>query len=485
QFYFLEGITCSGRSSSKGMSYRLQPENFIFDVGATGIIPKDSLPLNFYLGYLNTKLIAYIINCLNPTVNTSEGDVRRIPFVEPTKDQIGIVARVVEKNIKNKKDIYRYSLLDINKSNEILINFSGLTPRDRVKSYLDFENCLHTEILINEAFINKVIFKIYNLSPDDELMILNSEGLPVGDYPVLKEAKDAFLGQLQNPLTEVSEHIVNIAVTTFDEQQIREIKEGFSTLYQSNNDLEEFCIRHQVNPINVWYWFRETNTVPAARASEIALEFLADAIRTLLLQDDDSIIPLVGLPGEEALSQRLEQHCLQNGFTAAQYMQLDSLLGRSINEYLEHHFFNQLSNHLNLFMYLPKTPFIWHLSSGQHQGFEAYILIYKWNRDSLFKLKSQYISQRVQNLEYRQIQLQDINTAQAQTEKEKIRLQLHEIETFKTKIDELIAEGYDPKLDDGVGKNIAPLQKKGLLRAEVLKSAGRNSQLEKYLNADW
>jgi hypothetical protein len=132
-------------------------------------------------------------------------------------------------------------------------------------------------------------------------------------------------------------------------------------------------------------------------------------------------------------------------------------------------------------MYLPKTPFIWHLSSGQHQGFEAYILIYKWNRDSLFKLKSQYIAQRVQNLEYRQITLQDVNTAQAQAEKETIRLQLQEIKLFITKIDELIAEGYDPKLDDGVGKNIAPLQKKDLLRAEVLKA----NQLTKYLNADW
>jgi hypothetical protein len=62
---------------------------------------------------------------------------------------------------------------------------------------------------------------------------------------------------------------------------------------------------------------------------------------------------------------------------------------------------------------------------------------------------------------------------------------LQEIKLFTTKIDELIAEGYDTKLDDGVGKNVAPLQKKGLLRAEVLKSAGKNSQLEKYLNADW
>ncbi|MBB3837659.1 hypothetical protein FHS57_001656 [Runella defluvii] len=65
-----------------------------------------------------------------------------------------------------------------------------------------------------------------------------------------------------------------------------------------------------------------------------------------------------------------------------------------------------------------------------------------------------------------------------------IRLQLQEIETFAKKTDEFIAECYDPKLDDGVGKNIAPLQAKGMLRAEVLKSAGKNSQLQKYLNAD-
>jgi hypothetical protein len=45
----------------------------------------------------------------------------------------------------------------------------------------------------------------------------------------------------------------------------------------------------------------------------------------------------------------------------------------------------------------------------------------------------------------------------------------------------ICTEGYDPKLDDGVGKNIAPLQKKGLLRADVLKAP----QLTKYLNADW
>ena len=144
-------------------------------------------------------------------------------------------------------------------------------------------------------------------------------------------------------------------------------------------------------------------------------------------------------------------------------------------------FFKSLSDHLNLFMYLPKTPFIWHLSSGEHQGFEAYISIYKWQRDSLFTLKTQYLSKRQENLEYRLIQIADSNTAQAQNEKETIRLQLQEITEFTKKIDTLIADNYNPKLDDGVGKNIAPLQKLGLLRCDVL----NKKQLDKYLKAEW
>jgi len=486
EYYFQPGITFT-KSGSKGPSFRILEGNEIFDSGSPSIFLKSesSISKEYLIGFLNSTLSIYILDCLNPTVNTTQGDIKRMPFVFASGSIKGIISILASKNIESKKQLCSYRIIETNYEKSPLIAFNGAALKDRVLEYLNFENAQHTQVLVNEAIINELIFEVYELSDADREQVEAKMGFSVGSLAVFKEAKDAFLAQLQNTIADVTEHIQNLPIITFDEQRVREIKEAFATLYQSNNDLEEFCIRHQVNPINVWYWFKEANTLPAARASDIALEFLADAIRNLLQQDDDGIIPLVGLPGEEALSQRLELHCLQNGFTAAQYMQLDSLLGRSVNEYLEHHFFNQLSNHLNLFMYLPKTPFIWHLSSGQQQGFEAYILIYKWNRDSLFKLKSHYISHRVQNLEYRQITLQDVNTAQGQSEKETIRLQLQEIKLFVPKIDELIAEGYDPKLDDGVGKNIAPIQKKGLLRAEVLKSAGKNSQLDKYLNADW
>lgn len=62
----------------------------------------------------------------------------------------------------------------------------------------------------------------------------------------------------------------------------------------------------------------------------------------------------------------------------------------------------------------------------------------------------------------------DISTANGQLEAAELKDQLKELKVFAEKIDQLLASGYDPKLDDGVGKNIAPLQKAGLLSYEVL-----------------
>ena len=97
------------------------------------------------------------------------------------------------------------------------------------------------------------------------------------------------------------------------------------------------------------------------------------------------------------------------------------------------------------------------------------------------RLRSVYLENRERSLVNRRSDLSDNESAEAQNEKNRIFKQLKEIEAFKNKIDELLAEGYKPILDDGVGKNIAPLQKKGIVPYEVL-SAG---QLKKYLNADW
>lgn len=482
--YFLEGVTyCS--SGSKGTSFRYMPSNHIISGAGPGVLPNDYTNIYYTLGFLNSKLSFYIADCLNPTVNTTQGDLKRIPFVKPPQLLENSISAIAIENVTIKKQINSFKIIETNYAQNPILAYTDAALKDRLLAYLNEENTLLTQVLLNEAVINELIFKVYELSAVDVQQVESKIGKPVGELPVLVAARKTYL--LENSIEQeiVKTHITNLTTIEFEVQQVHSITSEFDSLYQSNNVLEEFCIRHQINPINVWYWFKESKVLPQARAAEIALEFLADAFRTILMADEDGIVPLVGLPGEPRLMDRFEEYCFSKGFTSAQIMQLDGLLGRPLNEYVEHYFFKNFSDHLNLFMYLPKTPFIWHLSSGTHQGFEAYIIIYKWNRDSLYKLKSSYLSKRSESLNYRKQQIDDSTSAQAQTEKETIRLQLQEIEIFEAKIDALITEGYNPKLDDGVAKNIAPLQNKGMLKAEVLKSAGNNSQLQKYLNADW
>ncbi|WBA82835.1 BREX-1 system adenine-specific DNA-methyltransferase PglX [Endozoicomonas sp. GU-1] len=484
KFYFKEGITFA-KSGSKGASFRYMPENTIIDSGSPGIYSNIYDNLNYAIAFLNSKLAFYILSCLNPTVSTQVGDVERIPFVIPPKKLESKVQLISRRCIDIKKHLCKFSLFEQLFEKSPLLTFQQSEFKTRIKGFLNHENYFSTQILINEALINEIIFKIYNLTEHDETMVIEKEGPCVGSLPINSEARDAFMTELDASnifsLHLIADYLEKLPVKDFEEEERASIENRFSTLYQSNNNFEEFCIRYQVNPINIWYWFKQISTIPKQRMNILSMEFLADMIREILMKDEDGIIPLVPNAGEKVLLDRIEETFQEKSFTSAQYSSFDSVLGRPINDYINKYFFEELTEHLNLFQYLPKTPFIWHLTSGPEQGFDCYIIIYKWNRDKLMRLRSVYIENRERALANRQSDLSDNESAEAQNEKARIFKQLKEIDTFKKKIDELLAEGYNPILDDGVGKNIAPLQQKKMLAYDVLNA----SQLKKYLNADW
>lgn len=482
-FYFKEGITFSS-VGSKGVNYRILEEGCIFDSASRSVFFDNIENVYFILAALNSKLLLYVANCLNPTVSTTVGDIERLPFVLPKDNLFQKISTIGQVCVELKKYLCKSSFIE-KEFKYSPINNASNDAKNNLNNFFNKENHLLTHVLINEAIINEKIFEVYELTASDKAMVLAQEGKSIGCLPVSKEAKYSYLHKQEAteefPLDNIREFIENLTEIEFTVQECEAIEQEFPNLYQSNNDLEEFCIRHQINPINVWYWFKESNVIPKQRMNTLAMEFLADMLREILMEDEDGIIPLVPNAGEKVLLDRVEEKFLEKGFSMAQYSSFDSVLGKELNEYINNNFFKALSDHLNLFMYLPKTPFIWHLTSGPEQGFDCYIIIYKWNRDKLLRIRSVYIENRERALINRQSDLANDTSAKAQNEKDKIYKQLKEIEVFKTKIDALLAEGYNPILDHGVGKNIAPLQKKGMLAYEVL-NAG---QLKKYLNADW
>jgi type I restriction-modification system DNA methylase subunit len=483
-FYGKDGISYSA-SGSKGPSFRQLPKNAVFDVGGSSIFPKKYSNVPVLLAYMNSSLASYAISCLNPTVNTQIFDIKRLPFVHPDLLTEKNIEKLANNCVQIKRKLCSFSLCEMNFTQTSLMFVREIRLNNTLKEFFNYENHLITQVLINEAIINEKIFEVYDLTEHDKAMVLAKEGVSIGGLPVASEARKAYLAETEAtkefPLDSIREFIEAIPTKEFTAEEREAIESGFGSLYQSNNDLEEFCIRHQVNPINVWYWFKQSNVIPQQRMHTLGMEFLADMVREILMEDEDGIIPLVPNAGEKVLLDRIEEKFREKGFSSAQYSSFDSLLGRPIHEYLNNYFFAELSDHLNLFMYLPKTPFIWHLSSGPEQGFDCYIIIYKWSRDKLMRLRSVYIEHRERSLVNRQSDLSGNESADAQNEKDRIFRQLKEIEAFKAKIDELLADGYNPILDDGVGKNIAPLQKKKIIPYEVLNAV----QLKKYLNADW
>lgn len=489
KFYFKEGVTyCS--SGSRGCSFRYMPENQIISGAGPGIYPSEKYSnINYYLGFLNTILSTYLLESLNPTVNVTQGDIKRVPFACPNNEDEQIVASLVQSNIDIKKHLCTYSIVEQNYTHSPIGTSS--MPTEELSRYFDYENGLLTQILINEAIINRIAFDVYELSEHDRQMVLDKEGVPVGDLSVSQAALDEYKQWLQEhqefpASVEVWEHLSHLTIDN-EQPQVSD----FEKLYQNNYGWEEFCNsdNHRLNPIEVWYQFRHAGILPPQRSHSLAFELITDVIRTVLSKDDDGVIPLCERMGEEPLDVRIEQELVERGHSGAQISQIIYLLSQSqgsqsLRKYLYERFFQQLSDHLNLFMYLPKTPFIWHLTSGDpasgRSAIDLYVSIYTWSRDTLFRIKSVYVANRENALADRLAALNP-TSASGKMEAALIKDQQQELRQFADKIDQLLASGYDPKLDDGVGKNIAPLQKAGLLSYDVLNSG----QLKKYLNADW
>ncbi|MCF0219893.1 MAG: BREX-1 system adenine-specific DNA-methyltransferase PglX [Muribaculaceae bacterium] len=477
--YFKQGIGCS-LLSSKGCSFRYQPTNCIYDSTTRSIFfKKDEEDIYYYLALLNSKTCTYILDCLNSTVATNSDDIHRIPIADVTVEQQSMIHDSSLQNVNIKKELCKFSIIEpLFQTSPIS---SGILPKESLTKYYTYENALLTQVLLNEAIINETVFDIYQLSEHDKQMVLDKEGVPVGALPVSAEAKTAYQQWLSNntefaPSEELMRYVDNLPIAESADRI-----DDFEVLYQSHNDWEEFCIRHQCNPIEAWYQHKQQGVLPPQRTQALAFELLTDVIRSVLAKDDDGVVPIVANTGEEQLAVRIEAELIERGYQPAHISQLFALLGMSLDKYLSDRFFAQLSDHLNLFMYLPKTPFIWHITSGEHHALELYVSIYRWSRDTLYRLKSVYAGNREDALKDRLSLLEAKTDANAKIEAEQVRLQLRELKAFCDKVDDLLASGYDPKLDDGVGKNIAPLQKRKMISYDVL-NAG---QLKKYLNADW
>ena len=89
EYYFRKHISWSLVTSGK-LTFRYYPEGLIFDISAPSMFCMD-IEFNSILAILNSKLGDLYLPIFNPTMNNTNSDIKRIPFIE----------KAINKNIDN------------------------------------------------------------------------------------------------------------------------------------------------------------------------------------------------------------------------------------------------------------------------------------------------------------------------------------------------------------------------------------------------
>ena len=147
--------------SSKGMSARIVPQGFIYDVSSPFVVTNEA---ETACAYLNSSLASYLLAVLNPTLNFPPGDVGRLPYkpVAPVRLQelVKRVTLLVNNRIAEDETTYEFSGPPEWRDGQTTVN-------DRQR-----------QIEALEKQINEHIYELYEISPQDRNTIEDELSTP-------------------------------------------------------------------------------------------------------------------------------------------------------------------------------------------------------------------------------------------------------------------------------------------------------------------
>jgi len=186
QLYFRDGITWNALSSSKTSARK--STNSIFDSAGSSMFPQKE-EIGYYLAFMNSKIVDYLLKILNPTLNYGAGTISNLPDVDIKKHK-EIIKNKSQQNISISKEEWdsRETSWDFERS-------SLIDDKDLKTAYENY--CSHwrdnfVQLHKNEEELNRLFIEIYELQ--DEM----DEKVSFDDITILK--KEAKIVEIDNSI---------------------------------------------------------------------------------------------------------------------------------------------------------------------------------------------------------------------------------------------------------------------------------------------
>ncbi len=332
------------------------------------------------------------------------------------------------------------------------------------KTYLSHIESQQVNLHTYEAMIDKEVFNLYEIDGADLEQILREQGTPAGYFPVV----EGFELIPEDMLPEAKEYIKSLQRVKLTPEKLNEMGEKLTELYEGGKTIEEIAVQMQINPVSVAAMRAELDIINSKDLKHEIENLLTNFILEQLKKDKDGIIPLYEDAAENTMEHRLVED-IEKMFGEAKVSEIlnemKQILGRDLDGWLSIDFFKR---HISQYK---KRPIIWHISSPDGY-FEVLLYYHKLNNQTLHILKNVYLSKASDYNRHKLKELQgdasDKNKAMIYKEIEEREEAIDDLKKFEASIDEVLKQGIDPVIDDGVLANISPFQKAGLFAADVL-----------------
>ena len=461
-YYFKEALTWSTISSSD-CSFRYSPIGNIFETKGSNYFVKDYKNFYYLFGFLNTKIVNYLLKIISPTLDYHEGPMSNLPVtLEDSSIKLEIINNFIIENLNISKEEWD--------SRETSWDFEKLSLIDGKNLKTAYENyCSHwrdnfVQLHKNEEELNRLFIEIYDLQ--DEM----DEKVSFDDITILK--KEANIIQIDNSIPK--------EFSTESEKYLYD--RGISLEFNKDELVKQF-LSYAVGCIMGRYSINKTGLIIANSDDMLELsenKFIVKGtdgeirqeIESKFLPDEFAIIPITDekdfsndivekvkefikyVYGEENLKDNLN-------FIAEALGNKDN---KPAEEIIRTYFIKDFySDHLQRYQ---KRPIYWLMNSGKKNAFSCLFYMHRYEPLTVARVRADYLIPYQEMLENkrkfieRQLSDDDISAK----EKKNIEKQLKELDTLLKELREYankvkhIAEQKIPlDLDDGVNVNYEKL----------------------------
>ena len=458
EYYFKEGLTWSTISSSD-CSFRYSPIGNIFETKGSNYFVKDYKNFYYLFGFLNTKIVNYLLKIISPTLDYHEGPMSNLPVtLEDSLIKLEIINNLVIKNLNISKEEWdsRETSWDFEKLSLI----DGKDLKTAFKNYCSHWRDNFIQLHKNEEELNRLFIEIYELQ--DEM----NEKVSFDDITILK--KEAKIIQIDNTISK-----------NFSSESEKYLYDRGISLEFNKDELVKQFLSYAVGCITGRYSTNKSGLIMANSDDILELsenKFIVKGtdreirqeVESKFLPDKFGIIPITDekdfsndivekikefikfIYGEESLKDNLN-------FIAEALGNKDN---KSSEEIIRTYFIKDFySDHLQRYQ---KRPIYWLMNSGKKNAFSCLFYMHRYEPLTVARVRADYLIPYQEMLENkrkfieRQLSDDDISAK----EKKNIEKQLKELDTslkelreYANEVKHIAEQKISLDLDDGVNVN--------------------------------